>query len=546
MGYEETIKQLADKAFLDKLYGFAYKRCNSSPEVEDLCSEIILSVIISLRKNPQIENFNAYVWTVAHGVYADFCKKRNLQSRMQITHDYSDDFLNMQTNPIDEFMESEEEKIQIRKIMYDISFLSKIYREVMVLYYLDEMKTQQIAANLGISETAVKQRLFSARNTSKKGATKMDKKYALKPVDIAFIGTGSPVGNDPRTKAERVLSKNVVYLCKNEALSAKEISEKLGVPMPFIEDELEIQVKGENGNYGLLRKLENGKYISNVIILDISEFNQASQSYQNELDDFCNCLIEYFNTNRKKILSFPFLNEQNDVGFIAWSLISSITWNLEGIVNDCLSKKYLKDIELVKREFSSVGIANYLDDDINLYFYGCDGLGGENLCGYKKVHFCNIYGARIEKHYGCGHNLSTDAQFMLMLKCIDGVDVNSLSESEKEVAAKAIESGLIKKSGDILRPKILVLDYKNRNDFNKLSEDIKPQIEPIGRKIADNLAKEIKTMVPRHLMNEYSLFSMLVSVPILHQSIEKCIEKGVLKAPEKPLCAEGCYLAIEK
>lgn len=60
MRTELTIEQMIDKNFLDKLYGFAYKRCNNSHEAEDLCSEMILNIIKGVRKNPAIENFYSF------------------------------------------------------------------------------------------------------------------------------------------------------------------------------------------------------------------------------------------------------------------------------------------------------------------------------------------------------------------------------------------------------------------------------------------------------------------------------------------------------
>ena len=44
-----------------------------------------------------------------------------------------------------------------------IAFLTKAYREVMILFYLDGLSTAEIAVRQNISETAVRQRLFSAR-----------------------------------------------------------------------------------------------------------------------------------------------------------------------------------------------------------------------------------------------------------------------------------------------------------------------------------------------------------------------------------------------
>ena len=53
-----------------------------------------------------------------------------------------------------------------------------------------------------------------------------NKNLLLKPVNLAFIGTGNPVGNDPSEKArERLLSQNLIYLCKNEAKTAASAKE---------------------------------------------------------------------------------------------------------------------------------------------------------------------------------------------------------------------------------------------------------------------------------------------------------------------------------
>lgn len=248
MKTNEAIKLIGDKEFLDKIYQFSYRRCNTSYEAEDLCSDIILAVISAVHNQEDIESFYAFVWTVARRVYADYSEKRN-QSRQTVSIENSDLPFSAKENEIDLFLEEAAEQEQIKKIFAEISFLSKAYREVMVLYYIDELKVKDIATKLNINETTVKQRLFSARNTVRKEVETMnERKYTLKPVSLAFIGTGNPTGNDPRTKAERILSQNIVYACKDKAKSVKELSEELCVPMRYIEDELDIQIKGENGN----------------------------------------------------------------------------------------------------------------------------------------------------------------------------------------------------------------------------------------------------------------------------------------------------------
>lgn len=64
--------------------------------------------------------------------------------------------------------EADEDSGELLRMVYrQIAFLTKAYREVMILYYLDGRSAAEIAGKLGISETAVRQRLFSARKKSK-------------------------------------------------------------------------------------------------------------------------------------------------------------------------------------------------------------------------------------------------------------------------------------------------------------------------------------------------------------------------------------------
>lgn len=71
MKTNEILERIGDRAFLNKIYQFAYRRCNTSFEAEDLCSDIILNVIIAVKKAENIDNFYAFVWTVARKTYAD-------------------------------------------------------------------------------------------------------------------------------------------------------------------------------------------------------------------------------------------------------------------------------------------------------------------------------------------------------------------------------------------------------------------------------------------------------------------------------------------
>ncbi len=547
MKTNEALKLLENKDFLDKIYHFSYHRSNTSFEAEELCSHIIFAVISAIHKQESIENFYGFVWTIAHRVYADFCQKRNVE-RQVCSIENSDFILAAKENEIDEFIEEATEQEQISRIFKEIAFLSEAYREVMVMFYIDELKVKDIAARLNINETAVKQRLFSARNIVRKEVGIMsERNYVLKPIQLAISGTGNPCGNDPRSKTERLFSQNLIYLCKDKPKSAKELSEALCVPMPYIEEELEIQCHGENGNYGMLRKLDNGKYTVNIHLVDYDEYDQANKIYEKHLPEFCNVIKNTLKQNTEKIFSFPYLNNQKDLRFIIWSLISRIVWNFEDKINEVLAEKYFSEVTLVKRDFSCVAVAYTDDQNPDFGFYGCDGINATSVGGYQSVFVSNIYGRRIDAHFHCGHNISNDPKLLMTIKAIKGVSIDELSEAEKEIAAKAVECGYLRKVGDLLEPQIIVIDGKNEMDFYNLSFDFTNNMGTIIDQIAAELSEFMKRHIPEQLMNEYQIYTQLIAgVRILSKAIEECIKEEILSEPQNRVGAEGVLMVVEK
>ena len=548
MKTNEILKLIGDKAFLDKIYQFSYRRCNTSYEAEDLCSDIILTVISAVHKQEQIKNFYAFVWTVARRVYADYCEKRN-SVRQTISMENGDYAIAAKENEIDSFIEETSEQEQIKKIFAEISFLSKAYREVMVLYYLDEMKVKDISKKLNISETTVKQRLFFARNTVRKEVETMNERnLSLKPVSLAFIGTGKLVepGDDPSRKAERILSQNLVYACKDKAKSAGELSDELCVPMPYIEDELDIQLNAVNGNYGLLRKMGD-KYISNVIIVENSEFDEAGKIYTKHLDELCKKLKNHLQSHREEFLNFPYLSRQTDLQFILWALISESVWHLKGRVNEILETEFFKGIELPHRKFTTVAIAAPYGTSCSARFYGCDGNETHDFCGYSYVFIRNIYGRRMDRHFYCGEKIANDERLRLTLKAIGGMNINMLDKTQREIAAKAIECGFLRKNREFLELRIVAIEQKDWEIFRNLLHGYYDSTEDIAKEIATELHAYMVSHIQKHLLNEYKSYNLLVAgINLLDDLIEKCIAEDLLIEPQQRIGPEGVLLVVER
>jgi hypothetical protein len=134
---------------------------------------------------------------------------------------------------------------------------------------------------------------------------------------------------------------------------------------------------------------------------------------------------------------------------------------------------------------------------------------------------------------------------MITIRAVDGLKVESLSDEDKEIAAKTIECGYIERKYDTLYPKILVFRAENENEFRALSSNFSANNTDLADIISGKLAALMKSIIPPHLMNEYPMFSMAASIGILNDTIEKCIENAILNVPKNKLCSEGAWMMLK-
>ena len=531
-----------DDELLDKLFGFCYARTNDSYEAEELCSDILYALVKAAQTEGEIQNVYSFIWRVARNVYADFSDKRRKKTDMTWTGDAEEFF---QTLADDDAPDDTRELLTL--IYHRIAFLTRAYREVMISFYIDGLSTAQIAKLQGVSESAVRQRLFSARQKIKSEVEEMaetnNKPVALDNINYVIWGTGSPAWGDPRDGFCRQFSNHILWLCHKKPMSAAEIAEELNVPTVYVEEELEILRKGANGKYGLLRRLDNGKYAINFVLFDKDTFEKANALYTEHLPKICDTISNYIEEHKAEYLAFPYLNKKVDMNLILWQQVTTISDSFSDKVRRILAGKFFCDVAKVDRPFSVFG---YVDNG-KYYGGGWDGIGAEDVCGFRQVHLDNIYITRIKKHFHCGHNISTDPQLQIAIRAIEGLDIASLSEQAKEHAAKAIEQGYLYREGDTLYTKILVTTLDDREKLFKISDGLKNgYFDAEAEIVAEKLAALFKASIPEYLLAEWRFANILANMPILDAVVECLIEKGVLTPPENGVGAEGCWMSVKK
>ncbi len=541
---KQDLSTLLDKQFLDKLFGFCYSRTNNHYEAEDLSSEIVLEIIKQSKTNGDIDNPETYVWKIARNVYAKYSERRKIER----VHSYEGDPDDVLANAVDEEYDDSEDE-NLKKVFRAISFLSRSYRDVMVSFYFDGKSTSTIAKELNIKETTVRQRLFSARNEIRDEVNTMDtinRPTQLKHIEYEIWGTGSPAWSDPRNVCDRELSRHIMHLCSDRPYSAKELSEELNVPMIYIEDELNILEKGEYGRYGVLREVKDGKYSMNFVLLNKEQTIRAWNIYQKNTVFLCDIALKFIKEHEKEYLAVPYLNKSVTLNDILWSQIHNIGHIFNRKVKSILSEKYFPNVKTPDRPFSVYG----WEDFGKTWFGGCDGASANNVLGYSYIQVQNIYSSSkdlpISKHFSCGLNIGNDSKMQMAIRAINGLDVSVFSDIEKEVAAKAIEEDYIYREGDKLYTKFLVIEEKNNDIPNNISNGITDLLTEQADKTAKELASFIKKTLPEHLVCEYRFVADLASMPVAETLILSLIEKKVLKPLEKRLNSETVFMTVKK
>ena len=154
--------QLGERAAFDALiqrwsaplHRYAMKLTGDPDLALDLAQEVWLRVIQGMGRLRDAANFRAWMFGIAHRVFAD-----RLRVRYAIPIDHAAPLEGV----ADDGLSFEEEELK-RALALGVEVLPIVEREVVVLFYFEALSLAEIASALGVPEGTVKSRLFRARN----------------------------------------------------------------------------------------------------------------------------------------------------------------------------------------------------------------------------------------------------------------------------------------------------------------------------------------------------------------------------------------------
>jgi len=329
--------------YLGPIFGFALKRCKNERDAEDLSQDIVLKAFRALLIKDDIGDAGKFIWTIAHNALSNYYRD-SAKGFIGVSVDEAADMI---ADP-DSYFDDDDNADTIRRLQSEIAYLSRLQRNIVIAYYFENRKQDDIAKSLGIPLGTVKWHLFEAKKELKRGMDTMRKASELKfnPIKFHSYGINGNVGTkSPDEFFRSALSQNICYCVRNEAMTINEIADALGVSPVYVETEVDFLEE-----YGFLKE-QKGKYIANFIISEPTAelFSVQNDMYKRAAELFANDLYD-------ELMSLGILDDPDimchqtdapisltkspkaDKNFILWSLIPYIAAQSgEKLMDDSIS-----------------------------------------------------------------------------------------------------------------------------------------------------------------------------------------------------------------
>ena len=531
MNTQESL--LFDGGLMEATFLWCYRHVSNTHDAEDLSQEILLEAIISYRKacgkGEPPAAFYPWFWGIAKNRLRLFYRSRKKQAILlgETVGNLSDsEPCYFDLCDIDEALIAEEERA---RLTFELSLLSRIQRECVILYYLQSRSVKEIARILGIPEGTVKSRLFDARKNVKKGMEEpmenketKNKRLSYAPAELNMCGSNNIPSHWHFLQDTMV--KQILVACAYEGKTVREIAETIGVAPVYFEEKIDYLLK-----HKFIKETAPSTYIDDFPIVpqqaDVDMQVAANAIHLATMPRVTAIIRDLLPEARKLILNEGDLSD----GYLLWFLYVRAAWGM----GNCMKKRYAevcphKVAENNGKSWRLFGRVTYPDDQIT-----CKG-------EYKGMTWSNMhYHFRTAKHSITVANLYEAHPFSLSRDTLiteGSADLvmrlwedphTVLTPNEQETAAHLIQNGfLVSRDGGIY----LNVPVMTWDDTWKLDELYATALDGIAAEVVNDLIKVGDTHMLPHvrpdLLEEYVHYIMTLCFSCINELFWYGVNEG--------------------
>lgn len=436
--------------YFERVYYYCLKKTGNETEAAELSQDIALGIIEQLRRGACPDSFSGWVWQIVRNIYAGWAtEKHKARERLSDT-----DISEFEIPDNSDFVSDLIREDDIAAIRREMAFILSEYRNVLLMYYIQNRRVCDIAKNLGIPEGTVKTRLFRARQKLKEGMYMAREfgKRSYDPERLSFLASGSQPSGLPWGAVQRKIPVNILCEANNNPSTVEELAIELGIAAPYMEEEVDILEKSE-----LLRKLDDGKYITNFFIAPsecIEEVNELCEDFAyDNYKKFWQVASDFVTKHYAEFIGESVMSEQDATMFFFLKLVTTVKETVDGDVWG----------RFKRRDGGNWGFIGYEQGArrgrINACGFGDNGAIISNDC--NKLHLrCYVdvngmFGKRIYKDrcYVRSDDLPAIRELVK-----NGYGTEGFTDSQKNILDRFCDNGYFIKDGDKYKPTILIFE----------------------------------------------------------------------------------------
>ncbi len=519
---QEIDKNLIDDVIhkkLEALFGFSMKRTDNRNDAEDLTQDIIIEVYRSFTKLKYYngpEALEGWIWAIARHTYCRWLssKKKNpivfIEGNIGINKATSVNF-----NIDDTFVQKEE----LNMLRKEISLLSKNYRDIIVLYYLENKTCKEISDISGVSLSTVKWRLHEAKRIIKERMENMknytERSYA--PGNLWVNSTGNFNALYPPdyvySLLKSLLRQNIILCCYREPISVPEISVELGVPRAYIEEDIDLLVEEE-----LLGEINPGKYQTNFVIITKDTKEKLNPLLEEAGDKIAMDILKVLNPQENTIRNIEFIGFDKPWEELLWFIVPF--W--ANHFNPFSSNSYIP-----LRPHGNSWILLGYEGVRNDYPWS----GAENTSVSLNGTFSQVIYWTNKLTFRANHLNKDEAAFYM--DCITGnLNMSNLDISNQEIAAQLINRGFLTKCGTEIKLNMVSFTEEQFGSFTKVIEKQFQSFDTHNvNMIYELILDELKKSVPVQMQKDIKSYTLLLLSDLVGYILKALLERNILQLP---------------
>ena len=510
--------QLFDSGLMEATYLWCYRHVGNTHDAEDLSQEILLEAIISYRKacgrGEPPAAFYPWFWGLAQNRLRLFYRARKKQAVLlgASVGDLSDrEASYFDLCDIDEALVAEEERA---RLTFELSLLSRIQRECVILYYLQNRSVKEIARILGIPEGTVKSRLFDARKNLKKGMEEpmennetKNKRLSYAPADLNMCGSNG-IPNHWHFLQDTMV-KQILVACAYEGKTVREIAEAIGVAPVYFEDKIDYLLQ-----HRFIKETAPSTYIDDFPVVpqqaDVDMQVAANAIHLATMPRVTAIIRDLLPEARKLILNERDLSD----GYLLWFLYVRAVWGMTDrmmeLYKEVCPHKVADDNG---KSWRLYGRVTYPDEQI-VQHGEYKGMCWSNMhyhfrTAKHSITVANLYEA--EPFPMSRDTLITEGNANLVMRLWEDPRAE-LTPNEQETAAQLVKNGFLATSEGGLRLNVPVLKWAEVPELDKMYAEA---LNGIAAEVVAALIEATDSHILPHirpdLLEEYVHYVMLLS-----------------------------------